>query len=99
VQAVLAARIDRLPPDDKQLLQSAAAIGKDVPFTLLETISDLSEDALRLSLGRLQATEFLYETCLFPDLEYNATPIYRTCWSSAPDSPEARRAADWSPGL
>ena len=32
VQAVLAARIDRLPPEDKRLLQTAAVIGKDVPF-------------------------------------------------------------------
>ncbi len=31
VQAVLAAQIDRLPPDTKRLLQSAAVIGKDVP--------------------------------------------------------------------
>ena len=31
VQAVLAARIDRLPPEEKVLLQTAAVIGKDVP--------------------------------------------------------------------
>src|SRR5262245_3779554 len=35
VQAVLAARIDRLPLDDKRLLQAASVIGKDVPLTLL----------------------------------------------------------------
>ncbi len=35
VQAVLAARIDRLAPEDKRLLQAAAVIGKDVPFALL----------------------------------------------------------------
>ena len=35
VQAVLAARIDRLGPEDKTLLQTAAVIGKDVPFALL----------------------------------------------------------------
>ena len=31
VQAVLAARIDRLPPEDKRLLQTAAVIGTEVP--------------------------------------------------------------------
>ena len=31
----LAARIDRLPPEEKQLLQSAAVIGKDVSLALL----------------------------------------------------------------
>jgi class 3 adenylate cyclase/predicted ATPase len=70
VQGVLAARIDRLPVDDKQLLQSAAVVGKDVPHSLLKAISDLSEEDLRRGLANLQATEFLYETRLFPDLEY-----------------------------
>jgi class 3 adenylate cyclase/tetratricopeptide (TPR) repeat protein len=70
VQAILAARIDRLPPEDKTLLQTAAVIGKDVPFALLQAISEVSEEALRDGLGRLQATEFLYETALFPELEF-----------------------------
>ena len=70
VQAILASRIDRLSPEDKQLLQTASVIGKDVPFTLLLAIADLAEDDLRRGLGRLQAAEFLYETRLFPDLEY-----------------------------
>jgi len=70
VQAVLAARIDRLPPEEKRLLQSAAVVGKDVPFALLQSVSDQSQDELRLGLTWLQAAEFLYETRLFPDLEY-----------------------------
>ena len=70
VQAVLAARIDRLPPQEKQLLQSAAVIGKDVPFSLLQSITELSDEELRRDLTHLQAAEFLYETSLFPDLEY-----------------------------
>ncbi len=70
VQGVLAARVDRLAVEDKQLLQTAAVIGKDVPYTLLQAISDLSEDDLRRGLANLQAAEFLYETRLFPDLEY-----------------------------
>ena len=40
VQAILAARIDRLPPEDKRLLQTAAVIGKDVPFALLQAIAE-----------------------------------------------------------
>src|SRR6266700_356768 len=38
VQAILAARIDRLSPDDKRLLQAAAVIGKNVPFGLLQIL-------------------------------------------------------------
>ena len=70
VQAVLAARIDRLPPDEKRLLQSAAVIGKDVRLVLLQAIADQSEEEISRGLIRLQAAEFLYETSLFPEVEY-----------------------------
>ena len=70
VQAILAARIDRLPTDDKRLLQVASVIGKDLPWTLLLETSEQSEDHLRAGLARLQAAEFVYEAKLFPDLEY-----------------------------
>ncbi len=70
VQAVLAARIDRLTLDEKRLLQSAAVIGKDVPLALLQAIAAQSEEEVRRGLIQLQAAEFLYETSLFPDIEY-----------------------------
>jgi tetratricopeptide (TPR) repeat protein len=70
VQAVLAARIDRLPPEEKRLLQTAAVIGTEVPLPLLQAIAELSEDALHRGLAHLQAAEFLYETRLFPEREY-----------------------------
>lgn len=70
VQAVLADRIDRLPPEVKHLLQSASVIGKDVPVVLLEGIATLSQQVLRSSLGHLQSSEFLYETGVLPRTEY-----------------------------
>ena len=70
IQAILAARIDRLPPEDKPLLQAASVIGKEAPFTLLQAIADVPEESLRRGLTNLQAAEFLYETSVFPDLEY-----------------------------
>jgi tetratricopeptide (TPR) repeat protein len=70
VQVILAARIDRLPADDKQLLQIAAVIGKHVPFVLLHAVAEAVEDAVQQGLTHLQAAEFLYETRLFPDPEY-----------------------------
>jgi class 3 adenylate cyclase/tetratricopeptide (TPR) repeat protein len=70
VQAVLAARIDRLPPEEKQLLQTAAVIGTEVPLALLEAMAEAPDEPLRLGLTHLQAAEFLYETRLFPDIEY-----------------------------
>jgi class 3 adenylate cyclase/tetratricopeptide (TPR) repeat protein len=69
-QAIVAARIDRLAPEDKRLLQAAAVIGKDLPFALLQSIAELREEDLRHGLAQLQSAEFLYEARLFPDLEY-----------------------------
>jgi class 3 adenylate cyclase/tetratricopeptide (TPR) repeat protein len=69
-QAILAARIDRLAPEDKRLLQAASVIGTDVPFALLHAIADMPEESLRQGLTDLQAAEFLYETSLWPDIEY-----------------------------
>jgi predicted ATPase len=70
IQAVLAARIDRLPREEKQLLQSASVIGENIPFALLQAIAETTEEELRRGLAHLQAAEFLYETIIFPELEY-----------------------------
>src|SRR5262249_2961122 len=70
VQAVLAARIDRLPPEEKALLQTAAVIGTEVPCALLQAIATVPDEALHRGLAHLQAAELLYETRLFPEREY-----------------------------
>jgi class 3 adenylate cyclase/tetratricopeptide (TPR) repeat protein len=70
VQVVLAARIDRLPPEEKRLLQTAAVIGTEVPFPVLQAVADVPDEALHRGLAHLQAAEFLYEIRLFPEQEY-----------------------------
>ncbi len=70
VQAVLAARIDRLAPEQKRLLQCAAVVGKDVRLGVLRTITELDAESLRGGLAGLQAAEFLYEVPILPDPEY-----------------------------
>ncbi|HEX7784639.1 MAG TPA: adenylate/guanylate cyclase domain-containing protein [Methylomirabilota bacterium] len=70
VQSILAARIDRLRPELKRLLQAAAIVGKNVPVALLASVAEMPEEALHAALGDLQAAELLYEARLFPDLEY-----------------------------
>ena len=70
VQAVLAARLDRLPLAAKRLLQIAAVVGMDVPVPLLQAIAELPAVALQQGLSHLQATEFLYETHRFPGPTY-----------------------------
>src|SRR5206468_11210440 len=67
---VLAARIDRLPPEEKRLLQTAAVMGPEVPIALLQALGELSEETLQQGLRHLQTAEFLYETSLFPERVY-----------------------------
>ena len=45
-------------------------IGKDVPHAILSAIAGESEEHLRRHVNHLKTAEFLYETSLFPDLEY-----------------------------
>jgi len=70
VQLILAARIERLAAADKQLLQTASVIGKDVPLALLHAVADAGDEDVQHGLARLKAAEFLYETRLPPDPEY-----------------------------
>ena len=66
VQAVLTARIDRLPPAAKKLLQVAAVCGAEVPFPLLHAVVAQPEEALQHQLAALQAAELLAPQRLFP---------------------------------
>ena len=75
VQGVLAARIDRLPVVEKELLQTLAVIGKEFPFSLIQRIYDgrgaRMDDDLRGLLARLEAAEFIYQRPAFPEVEYS----------------------------
>ncbi|MGI9084169.1 MAG: adenylate/guanylate cyclase domain-containing protein [Aeromicrobium sp.] len=67
VQAILAARIDRLPPHAKVTLQTAAAIGSESSRGLLSQVVDLDDDALDGAIRALIETEFLHVTALYPE--------------------------------
>ncbi|MBI3249606.1 MAG: AAA family ATPase [Deltaproteobacteria bacterium] len=70
VQGILAARIDRLTPDEKALLQQLSVIGREFPLSLVrQVITQLEADLYRL-LASLQRKEFLYEQPAFPEVEY-----------------------------
>jgi len=70
VQAVLASRIDRLPPDEKELLQTLAVLGREFPLALVRYATPKPDDALERGLSRLQAGEFIYEQPATGDIEY-----------------------------
>jgi class 3 adenylate cyclase/tetratricopeptide (TPR) repeat protein len=69
VQGIIAARMDRLEDDLKQLVQVASVIGKDFGFRVLQTITGMQEE-LKSHLLRLQGSEFIYEKKILPELEY-----------------------------
>ena len=70
VQGVLAARIDRLAPDEKALLQQLSVIGREFPLGLIRQVLTQSEADLYRLLASLQHKEFLYEQPAFPEIEY-----------------------------
>jgi class 3 adenylate cyclase/tetratricopeptide (TPR) repeat protein len=70
VQAVVAARIDRLADRDKRLLQVASVIGKDFPEPLLAAVAQLPADELKAALATLRRAEFVHEQTLYPVAEY-----------------------------
>ena len=71
VQSVVADRIDRLSQEEKRVLQTAAVIGVIVPYALLQAAAEADGEDLQRHLSRLQTAEFLYESNLFPELEYS----------------------------
>src|SRR5258705_1889085 len=62
VQTILAARIDRLPAEEKQLLQAASVIGEHVPYALLVAIAEQPEETVRRGLAQLAWLGGLYLT-------------------------------------
>jgi predicted ATPase len=70
VQAVLASRIDRLPTEEKGLLQTLAVLGREFPLGLVRRVVRKSDDELERMLSQLQAREFIYEQPGIGDTEY-----------------------------
>lgn len=71
VQALLAARIDRLPEREKRVLQTAAVIGKEFRGPILEQVVDLAPNEIAASLAALRSAELVYEESLYPIAEYS----------------------------
>ncbi len=70
VQAVLAARIDRLSPRDKALLQTAAVVGRQFSRRLLSAVTGVADQDLEAALRTLVEAELIYEAAAYPEEEY-----------------------------
>jgi transcriptional regulator with AAA-type ATPase domain/tetratricopeptide (TPR) repeat protein len=70
LEELLLSRLERLSPDDRRLLQCAAVVGRDVPFSLLLAVAGTVPDFTLAALGRLRGGEFVLETNLIPEPVY-----------------------------
>jgi class 3 adenylate cyclase/tetratricopeptide (TPR) repeat protein len=70
VQAILAARIDRLPANEKDLLQTLAVIGNEFQLSLAREVTGKTSDEMNSMLSELQLAEFIYEQPTVGDVEY-----------------------------
>jgi len=65
----LMARLDRLS-SVRRVAQIGSAIGREFPYALLRTVSRIPEDELRAALGRLVASELVFQRGTPPDAVY-----------------------------
>jgi class 3 adenylate cyclase len=70
VQALIAARIDRLGERDKLLLDNAAVIGKRFDERVLQSVSRLSDEDFADGVRALAAAEFIFEQAFYPERSY-----------------------------
>jgi class 3 adenylate cyclase len=70
VQGILAARIDRLASDTKELLQTLSVIGREFPMSLIRAVVPKSDDELYRMLSELHLAEFIYEQPSVGDTQY-----------------------------
>ena len=70
VQAILASRIDRLPPEEKDLLEMLAVIGREFSQSIVREVIKKPDDEINRMLNDLQLVEFIYEQPAAGDIKY-----------------------------
>jgi predicted ATPase len=70
VQGILAARIDRLSGQQKELLQTMVVIGRESTLGLIRKMASLPDTQLERTLAELRSAEFIYEQPALADAEY-----------------------------
>ena len=70
VDAILASRIERLPLDEKEVLQTIAAIGREFALSILKGVVAKPDDELERMLADLHSREFINEQSATDDIEY-----------------------------
>jgi len=91
VQAVIAARIDRLSPKERLVLQSAAVIGMDIRVPILRVITGMADASFEASVASLRHAEFIQEAQEYPEREYTFTHVLTHEVAYASLLPDRRR--------
>ena len=92
VQAILAARIDRLDPDAEQLLQVASVVGKELGSNALRLTAGLEAEEMEPALADLTASGFLYEAEMYPETVFAFRGPLTARSPTAPNSSDRRTA-------
>jgi predicted ATPase len=70
IQEVIMARVDSLPEDAKELLQTGSVIEREFDYPLIKHVTGLHEQELLSNLSILKESELLYERGIYPQSNY-----------------------------
>jgi class 3 adenylate cyclase/tetratricopeptide (TPR) repeat protein len=70
IQDVIMARVDALPEEAKNLLQTVSVVGRVFSYDLVKQVVDLTEQELLSHLSVLKDSELLYERGIYPQSTY-----------------------------
>ena len=70
IHDVIMARVDSLPEDAKELLQTGSAIEREFTYDLIKRVKELPEQALLSHLSVLKDSELIYERGIYPETTY-----------------------------
>ncbi|MFC1885616.1 adenylate/guanylate cyclase domain-containing protein [Thermodesulfobacteriota bacterium] len=70
IQDVIMARIDSLPEDVKEVIQTGSAIEREFSYALIKHVTGIPEQKLLKYLSVLKDSELLYERGIFPQSTY-----------------------------
>jgi len=70
IHDVIMARVDTLPDEAKEVLQTGSAIEREFSHELIKQVTDLPEQELLSHLSALKDSELLYERGIYPQSTY-----------------------------
>ena len=70
IQEVILARVDSLPPQAKEVLQTGSVIEREFDFPLIRWVMNFQEQELVSLLNRLKDSELIYERGIAPDSSF-----------------------------